>query len=112
MLVATVRFEVDDVDQFLDDARAGIEALTQSPGLVDLTLARNVDDTCLWSLVMSWESVAAYRRAIGSYAVKMHGTPLFHRALDEPSAYEPQLVWTGTDLEAGSTIIDPQGQRR
>jgi hypothetical protein len=38
--------------------------------------------------VTEWESVGAYRRALSSYDVKLHATPLLARSLDEPSAYE------------------------
>ena len=35
-----------------------------------------------------WESVGAYRRALGGFDVKVHATPLLAESLDEPSAFE------------------------
>ena len=40
-------------------------------------------------LITEWASVGAYRRALSSYDVKVHATPLLAQSLDEPSAYEP-----------------------
>ena len=35
-----------------------------------------------------WENVGAYRRALSSYDLKLHGVPVLSHALDEPGAYE------------------------
>lgn len=62
--------------------------LATRPGYVDGTLGRNLDDPALWVLTTRWEHVGAYRRALSSYEVKLHGVPVLSRAIDEPSAYE------------------------
>jgi hypothetical protein len=41
-----------------------------------------------WTLVTEWESVGAYRRALGGFDVKVHATPLLSESLDEPSGFE------------------------
>jgi quinol monooxygenase YgiN len=62
------------------------------PGFLEATVARNVDEPDLWTLVTRWRNVGSYRRALSAYDVKLHAVPLLSQALDEPSAYE---VYTG-----------------
>ena len=49
---------------------------------------RALEDPTTWTLVTEWESVGAYRRALGDFDVKVHATPLLAESLDEPSAFE------------------------
>ncbi|HEU4422327.1 MAG TPA: antibiotic biosynthesis monooxygenase, partial [Pilimelia sp.] len=58
------------------------------PGYQSGRLARALDDPAHWCLATEWESVGAYRRALGSYDVKVTATPLLAESLPEPSAYE------------------------
>ncbi|GAA3673233.1 hypothetical protein GCM10022237_36090 [Nocardioides ginsengisoli] len=62
--------------------------LAEQRGYVDGWLGRNVDDPDLWVLTTRWEHVGAYRRALSSYDLKLHGVPVLSRAIDEPGAYE------------------------
>jgi quinol monooxygenase YgiN len=89
VLVVT-RFAVAPADEtaFRADAAAALAALAERPGWVAGRLARATDDADAWLLLTEWESVGAYRRALGGYDVKLHATPLLARALAEPSAYE------------------------
>lgn len=67
----------------------GVHALLAGmAGYVDGWLARNLDEPGLWLLSTRWQNVGAYRRALSSYDVKLHGVPVLSRAIDEPSAYE------------------------
>ncbi|MBM9460281.1 antibiotic biosynthesis monooxygenase [Nocardioides sp. zg-536] len=87
MLVVN-RFRADPAE----DLRAELEAvhvlLADQAGYVDGVLGRSLDDPALWVLATRWASVGAYRRALSSYDVKLHGVPVLSRALDEPSAFE------------------------
>lgn len=89
MLVLT-RFVVEPADEatFREQAAAALAALGECPGWRAGRVARAIDDATAWLLVTEWESVGAYRRALGAYDVKMHATPLLARALAEPTAYE------------------------
>jgi Antibiotic biosynthesis monooxygenase len=85
-----MRFEAeDDEGEFLAAAREALTLLAARPGFRSGRLARAYDQSSLWCLVTEWESVGAYRRALGSYDVRAGATPLLSRALPEPSAYEP-----------------------
>jgi hypothetical protein len=42
----------------------------------------------MWVLVSEWINVGSYRRALGSYDVKMASGVLMGAAMNEPSAYE------------------------
>jgi hypothetical protein len=73
---------------FADRAAAALAVLAARPGYVRGELGRAYDDPTHWSLLTEWESVGAYRRALGAFDVKVHATPLLAQSVDEPSAYE------------------------
>ena len=73
---------------FTERAHAALQALAACPGYLRGRLARAYDEPDHWTIVSEWESVGAYRRALSSYEVKVHATPLLAESLDEPSAYE------------------------
>ena len=75
-------------DAFAERAHAALAALADRPGYLSGRLTRALDDPEHWTLVTEWESVGAYRRALGGFDVKVHATPLLSESLDEPSAYE------------------------
>ncbi|WP_370290205.1 antibiotic biosynthesis monooxygenase [Nocardioides sp.] len=77
--------------------------LAGQPGYREGTLGRSLDDPSLWVLTTRWESVGAYRRALSSYEVKLHGVPVLSRAVDEPSAYE--VVEPDTVLNVASARV-------
>jgi quinol monooxygenase YgiN len=86
------RFVIEAGDEavatFTERAGAAIEALAARPGYLRGQLGRAYDDPTRWSLVTEWESVGAYRRALGAFDVKVSATPLLAESLDEPSAFE------------------------
>jgi heme oxygenase (mycobilin-producing) len=88
------RFIISDPDvaQFEQRVGAALEALSVRPGYVRGELGRAYDDPTHWSLVTEWESVGAYRRALGGLEVKMFATPLLAQSEDEPSAFEILLA--------------------
>ena len=90
-VLVVLRFAVgeNERESFVAAAHEALDALAQRPGYLGGTLGRAYDDPGVWCLVSTWESVGAYRRALGAYDVKLRGTPLLARALPEPSAFEP-----------------------
>jgi hypothetical protein len=92
-------------DEFVERATAALSALAARPGYVRGELGRAYDDPAHWSLVTEWESVGAYRRALGSFDVRVHATPLLAQSLDEPSAYEV-LARTGADGTVTTAVSD------
>lgn len=83
-----LRFAVDDEPAFLTEARQALEVLAARAGYRSGQLCRAYDEPRVWCLVSEWESVGAYRRALGAYEVKMTATRLLGRALPEASAFE------------------------
>ena len=73
---------------FTERAHAALAALAERPGYRSGRLTRALDDPGCWTLVTEWESVGAYRRALGAFDVKVHATPLLSQSLDGPSAFE------------------------
>lgn len=74
--------------EFVGRATAALEVLAVQRGYLRGDLGRAYDDPAHWSLVTTWDSVGAYRRALGTFDVKVHATPLLAQSVDEPSAYE------------------------
>nr|WP_239157442.1 antibiotic biosynthesis monooxygenase [Actinocatenispora thailandica] len=73
---------------FLDRAERALAALAGCAGFVHGELGRAADDPTRWCLATRWASIGAYRRALGSYQVKVAATPLLAEAVDEPTGYE------------------------
>ena len=73
---------------FAAEAGDALAALAACPGYLRGSLARAYDDAEQWCLVTQWASVGAYRRALGSYDVKVRATRVLGRAVPEPSAFE------------------------
>ena len=75
-------------DGFVERAHAALASLAERPGYLSGRLTRALDDPAHWTLVTEWESVGAYRRALGAFDVKVHATPLLALSVDVPSAFE------------------------
>ncbi|MBB4694668.1 antibiotic biosynthesis monooxygenase family protein [Paractinoplanes abujensis] len=102
------RFHVqpDTQDGFLTRARAALAALAERPGYLSGRLTRALEDPQVWTLVTDWESVGAYRRALGAFDVKVHGAPLLSESIDEPSAFE-----TLASAEPGGEVVLAESDR-
>ncbi|MGK5684939.1 antibiotic biosynthesis monooxygenase family protein [Actinoplanes sp. URMC 104] len=96
----------DTQDGFLERAHAALAALAASPGYLSGRLARALEDPASWTLVTEWQSVGAYRRALGGFDVKVHATPLLAQSLDEPSAFE-----TLASADPGAQVVVAESDR-
>ena len=85
---------------FVERAHAALAALSACAGYVSGRLTRALDDPAHWTLVTEWESVGAYRRALGNFDVKVHATPFLSESRDEPSAFE-----TLASAEPGAAVV-------
>ena len=110
-MLALNRFVVvpERTAEFLQQAHAALAVLATRPGYRDGELARCLDQPERWCLVTRWESVGAYRRALGHFEVRVRAVPLLARSEPEPSAYEPlalagpggEVRSLGSDLATG-----------
>ncbi len=114
MLVVN-RFTVarDASDAFMEKARAAVNTLAARPGFIRARLGRSVDEPDSWCLVTEWESVGAYRRALGDFDVRLYATPLLAEAVDEPSAFEILTAWdeTGVVISDSDRAVDADTTR-
>ena len=76
---------------FQQRARAALDALAGRPGYLRGAVGRSTDAPEDWVLITEWQNVGSYRRALGSFEVKMTAAPLLGQALDLPSAFETLL---------------------
>jgi hypothetical protein len=87
------RFRVSDLDGFRSRVDSALAVLAARDGFEAADLQRNLDEQDLWVLVIRWQDVGSYRRALQGYESKVVVVPLLSEALDEPSAYEdPALL--------------------
>ena len=101
-MIAITHFS-DDGDDFVARAQQALTALAARPGYVRGTLGRSTDDPAAWLLLTEWENVGSYRRALGSFDVKLHATPLLAAARDLPGAFEALL-----DIGADGAVVIQQ----
>lgn len=89
-MIVVSRFTVAeaDADAFAARAEAALAAFSTRIGYRGGRVGRSVDDPTRWVLVVEWDGVGAYRRALSSYDVKVDAVPLLADSIDEPSAYE------------------------
>jgi hypothetical protein len=77
-------------------ARAALELLGAQPGCRGGELARSVDEPDAWVLVVRFDSIDAYRRALSPFPVREHVVPLLAQArTDGPAAFETLLSADG-----------------
>lgn len=108
------RFVVDpaEVEDFVARTHRALGLLTAQPGCLGGQLGRSPDEVTRWVLVVRFESVVAYRRALSPFEVREHAVPLLSAALTgEPGGYEVLITaQDGAVTEHGSLLAtDPAG---
>ena len=85
-----LRFSVltTEVTDFRSRAMATARLLAAADGCQGVEVGRASDAPSMWMLAIRWDSVGAYRRALGSHQVKAEGMPFLSTAIDEPTAFE------------------------
>lgn len=113
IVLVLTRYQVaaEEGSEFLELARRALSVLAQRPGFLGGRVGRATDDPLLWTLTCEWESVGAYRRALGAYDVKLHVIPLMYRAVEEPTAFEVLQSEGGTGA-AGTSLGTSRGTTR
>ena len=93
-MLAIARFTTSlaDARSFAQQIEGAKSALAECDGYLDGEVGQNLDVPTLWVLMTQWKNVGSYRRALSSTRVKMEAIPLLARAIDEPGAYENELI--------------------
>jgi heme oxygenase (mycobilin-producing) len=116
-LLVLTRYEVDPTEEesFRLRARDALAALAAQPGCQGGRVGRALDDPRRWVLHTEWDTVGAYRRALGSYDVKVNAVPLMYSQIDEATAYEALMVGgpdgvleSESDLAPGAASAAPR----
>lgn len=88
LVVSRYRVEPAGVTDFMVRARAAMAALSQREGFISGEAGQAIDEAGLMIMATRWRDVGSYRRALGSYDVKLSAVPLMLEAIDEASAFE------------------------
>jgi hypothetical protein len=104
-VVLSTRYCVPEAEgaTFLAQARTALAVLIAQRGALQARVGRATDDPQLWIMTCEWESVGAYRRALGAYEVKLHAVPLMSGAIEEPTAFEVLLAVDPAGATSGPT---------
>jgi hypothetical protein len=87
-------------------ARAALELLGAQPGCRGGELARSVDEPDAWVLVVRFDSIDAYRRALSPFPVREHVVPLLAQArTDGPAAFETLLSADGGAVTEHTSLL-------
>ena len=105
-MIVVFQFAPEDPAGFVPALELALTTLAERPGYLGGRAGRSTDDPDAWILVARWASVGDYRRALGSYQVKLHATPLLAQALDRPSAFEQLL-----QVDAAGTVTRASSDR-
>lgn len=115
-MLLVCRFEVPaaEATEFAATVRHALELLTAQPGCRTGRLGRATDEADRWVLVVEFDSVVAYRRALSPFPVREVVVPLLSRALaDEPAAFELAVsAADGVADEHVSLLADDAGTVR
>ncbi|MBV9847184.1 MAG: antibiotic biosynthesis monooxygenase [Kutzneria sp.] len=107
-MLLVCRFVVaeSETSSFVARVRHALELLTAHPGCRGGQLARSTDEDSRWVLVVEFDSVVAYRRAMSGFPVREHVMPLLSEALtDEPAAYEPAMSASGGTVDEHVSLV-------
>jgi heme oxygenase (mycobilin-producing) len=106
-MIAVTHFR-DESPDFAERAQPALAALAARPGYLRGSVARSTDDPDAWLLLTEWRDVGSYRRALGDFQFKVHGTPLFATALDLPAGFEELLaIRPGGEQVIGESDREP-----
>lgn len=108
------RFTVDPAvaQNFVLRAHRALGLLTAQRGCLGGQLGRSPDDITQWVLVVRFDSVVAYRRALSPFEIREHVIPLLSEALtSEPGGYEVLAVAQGGAVADHASLLttDPGG---
>ncbi|MGH3775236.1 MAG: antibiotic biosynthesis monooxygenase family protein [Pseudonocardiaceae bacterium] len=116
-MILICRFILDAADpagaeDFLIRARRALGLLTAQQGCLGGQLGRSPDDITRWVLVVQFESVVAYRRALSPFDVREHVVPLLSEALTgEPGSYEVLAAAQRGAVTDHTSLLAPDAER-
>lgn len=87
----------DSLDAWLAEAERVLELFKQQSGFQSAKACLALDNDGLGLVLLQFDSVGNYRRALSAYEIKIAATEFLSRALDEPSAYEVLLALSVAD---------------
>ncbi|MGH3871404.1 MAG: antibiotic biosynthesis monooxygenase [Pseudonocardiaceae bacterium] len=113
-MILICHFDVDaaGTENFQTRARAALATLTAQRGCLGGQLGRCPDDITRWVLVVRFDSVVAYRRALSVFDVREHVVPLLSQALaGEPGSYEVLSDAHDGAVTDHDTLLAPDAER-
>lgn len=88
-MISVAHFAVSDGEDGFDRrAQDALSALAARPGYLRGSLGRSPDEPGQWVMITEWENVGSYRRALGSYEVKLRASALLAEAGDLATSFE------------------------
>lgn len=109
LLVCRFTVPPDGAREFAARAARALELLAARPGFRGGEAGRSTDEPGEWVLTLRFESVDAYRRALGPFEIREHVHPLLAEAdTTAPATFETLLsVDPGAAPERHTSILRP-----
>jgi hypothetical protein len=84
-----LRFEqLVSLDEWLREAERVLDLFSAKPGFQSAKVGLALDDDSTGLLILKFDSVGSYRRALSAYDIKVEATSFLSAARDESSAFE------------------------
>ena len=118
-LVVALRFRAEaaaDVaghgaDELISGLREALAQFSLCPGFASGEVCQSIDDPHALMLMLRWQEVGAYRRALSRYYIKVAVVPLLSLAQDEPSAFEVATAADGHGIRDFGSLIAADAQQ-
>lgn len=106
ILICHFAVDPDQAGEFMSRAHRALSLLSAQPGCRDGQLGRSPDEVTRWVLVVRFDSVVAYRRALAPFEVREQVIPLLAEALTrEPGGYEVLVTAHGGTVTDHASLL-------
>jgi hypothetical protein len=99
------QFAVTNLADWREQTREVVEHLRTMPGFTSAQTLRYVDEPEIVSLLIQWETVGQYRKALSAGSSKLLVWPFLMSANEVPGAFETLDIWTGEQNQSFASAV-------
>lgn len=110
-VISVTRYDLNETPDFAARMEKAMAAFASNKGCLGAHAGPCTDNPGTWVLVLHFDSIGSYRRALSSYRVKTDAVPLMYLARDELSAYETALTLSDDKIVSKTSDVDVIGER-
>ena len=99
------QFTFADLAHWREQTREVVAHLQTMPGFLSAKTLRYVDEPEIVSLLIEWETVGRYRKALSAGTSKMLVWPYLMHATEVPGAFETLDIWTTEEQQSFESAV-------